>query len=264
VKGGQVILEAPRIGRRIIPRLTSAHNPRMPGLGVYKFLAAVQSQEVTPLVVWDWRHLRDLPALPRVRYGPHILSVRTWRIDRRELNLLVDETPAARYRRFERLRVARRMNRYIGLMEDDQVLPVDLDNIACVEGLLATIRGRMAVTLCELCPAPCELEVSGPEGGFANEVVIPFVRTNPQTDRVAPTDVADSEIRLHANTPAMCSNNGTGRRYAPGSEWMYLKLYCGEASSDRLLLRYVEPLIMRATGMGLIAECWDRVLLLSD
>jgi thiopeptide-type bacteriocin biosynthesis protein len=43
------------------------------------------------------------------------------------------------------------------------------------------------------------------------------------------------------------------RAYPPGSEWLYLKLYCGPASADRLLVE-LEPLLRRTQAEGL----WDR------
>ncbi len=252
VSNGRVILHVPRIGRRIIPRLTSAHNPRMPGLGVYRFLAAVQNQDVSPLLAWDWRHLKHLPTLPRVRYGCHVLAVRTWRLDQRECELLSGGIPTSRFGRVQELRVSRNMDRYVGLVEDDQVLPVDLDNIASVEGLLATIRGRRTIALSELCPGPSELEVQGPEGGFANEIVVPFVRCVSKVER--PTEYGGLRLETASGAPNTKWDKGAVRRYSPGSEWMYLKLYCGESSSDRLLLTYVEPMVRRATGTGLVSE----------
>ena len=52
--------------------------------------------------------------------------------------------------------------------------------------------------------------------------------------------------------PAM--SHGTPiRAYPPGSEWLYLKLYCGPASADRLLVE-LAPLLRGTGTQGL----WDR------
>src|SRR5439155_251840 len=54
VQGERIVLRSRRLGREVIPRLTTAHNHSGRGLGVYRFLCALQSQQVTPGITWDW------------------------------------------------------------------------------------------------------------------------------------------------------------------------------------------------------------------
>jgi hypothetical protein len=51
---GEVVLRSARLGRRVIPRLTSAHNFEWESLGIYRFLCALQSQGVAGEIGWDW------------------------------------------------------------------------------------------------------------------------------------------------------------------------------------------------------------------
>jgi hypothetical protein len=42
--GGEIVLRSASLKRRIVPRLTTAHNFRSGTLGLYRFLCAVQGQ----------------------------------------------------------------------------------------------------------------------------------------------------------------------------------------------------------------------------
>ena len=65
VQGERIVLRSRRLGCEIIPRLTTAHNHIGRGLGVYRFLCALQYQQVNPGIMWDWGpwgRLRSCPA----------------------------------------------------------------------------------------------------------------------------------------------------------------------------------------------------------
>ena len=111
------------------------------------------------------------------------------------------------------------------LADFDNELVVDLDNLLSIENFLHLVKRREAARLVELFPPPDELCVVGPEGGFVSELVVPFARTaNPPESR------APAAARATVQ-----------RRFAPGSEWLYAKLYTGPAVADRLLVELVTP-----------------------
>ena len=103
--------------------------------------------------------------------------------------------------------------------------------------LLHLVGGRPSFTLVEAFPGPDELAAFGPEGRFCHELVVPFQRRTPAGTRAAgPVPEAAEHDRV----------------FPPGSEWLYLKIYTGPATSDRLLLDLLETL--RAVTVG----AWDR------
>ena len=69
VDGGRVVLRSARLGREVVPRLTSAHNFAA-GQGVYRFLCALQGQGVAGGLGWDWGPLAGSAFLPRVVSRP--------------------------------------------------------------------------------------------------------------------------------------------------------------------------------------------------
>jgi thiopeptide-type bacteriocin biosynthesis protein len=92
-------------------------------------------------------------------------------------------------------------------------------------------------------PGPDELCSSGPEGAFTHQVIIPFVQPPSPRQEVPPPAPAQAESAAPA-----------ARRFPPGSEWLYLKLYTGTATADQVLRRIASVLTWALTSGG--ADQW--------
>src|SRR5262249_29509426 len=170
-----IVLRSRRLGREVIPRLTSAHNFARRSLPVYQFLGTLQAQGVGDWLSWPWGPLGDAPFLPRVRWGRVILSRARWIVDGDELKALAKEDGAHRILRTRRWRAERKVPRFVGLRDGDNELPVDLDNILSIDAFIDTAKKRPSAILTEMLPAPDELCAAGPEGRFVHELIVPFV-----------------------------------------------------------------------------------------
>ena len=104
------------------------------------------------------------------------------------------------------------------------------------------VKGRDAAVLVEMFPSPDELWVSGPEGTFVHELVIPFVR------RRAPSQAQAGATAGVVSAPLVIAP--ARRRFPPGSEWLFAKLYTGFALTDELLLTAVGPVAQAALASG--------------
>ncbi len=237
VRGDRVFLASRRLGKEVIPRLSSAHN-FMRGPVVYRFLAHLQDQDGRP-GGWSWGPLTDLPYLPRVTHGKHVISKARWRIEASELKESLAESNDQPWDAFQLLRERRGLPRLVMLVEGDNHLLVDMDQINRVETLHHIVKELSAFKLVECFPDPNQLVVNSPEGKFAHELVIPFEALNHQPVRKAPL----TQIK----------SGRSFRAFPPYSEWLYLKLYCGAFSADRLL-RELEPLLKSTKGDGI----WDK------
>jgi thiopeptide-type bacteriocin biosynthesis protein len=232
--GERLVLRSRRLGCEVLPRLTSAHNYGLRSLGVYRFLCELQRQGTVDALWWEWGPLDASPFLPRVCSGRTVLARARWNLDRRDLERLLDGAEAVREWRRE---VG--LPRWIVLADFDNELVTDLENALSVEALLHHLRGRERATLVELFPSPEELCAHGPEGRFTHELVIPFVRA--------------TEGRPNDHRPA--PPEAVRRRYPPGSEWLYAKLYTGNGTADRVLTDVVEPVVQAALETS-AAERW--------
>jgi len=222
VEQGRVVLRSKRLGKEVIPRQSNAHNYGI-GLGVYRFLNLLRHQGPSG-VGFRWGPYTRALYLPRVVYGRTVLSRARWNVGPTHLKAWNQETPAQRFAAMQRFRKELRLPRWVCLKDHDNDLPVDLDNVLCVETFVQLVKNRPSLTLEEFYPGPGQQCVEGSDGRYVNEVVVPFTRREPLPRHGDPA-TPSSAVRTAA----------TPRTFPPGSEWLYLKLYTGEATADRLL-----------------------------
>ncbi|HEY4724933.1 MAG TPA: lantibiotic dehydratase family protein, partial [Actinomycetota bacterium] len=189
VRNDRIVLRSRRLGREVVPRLTTAHDEDWRNLGVYRFLCALQRQDVVSDLRWDWGPLREAPFLPRVVSGRLVLSRARWNLTEAELRALGQTGTADQFAAVQAWRAERRLPRYVALADRDHQLVIDLDNVLSVAALAHQLRGRRQAVLVEMFPGPEALCVTGPEGRFVHELVVPFVQAappRPDPDSAAP------------------------------------------------------------------------------
>jgi thiopeptide-type bacteriocin biosynthesis protein len=243
---GKFVLFSKRLGREVIPRLTSAHNFAIAPLGIYRFLCALQADHDRRAFGWSWGALGSSPFLPRVARGRIVLSLARWNLAKEELAPLAKGTDEERFRAVQELRGRRGLPRWVALADGDNVLPVDLDNAVCVTSLVALVAHRDTAAFVEMFPSTEELVAEGPEGRYVHEVVVPFVRSLASTgvDSSARATATSTPTPTSPSTPTPTKAPSLIRRtFAPGSEWLYAKLYTGTASADIVLTEIVAPLV---------------------
>lgn len=245
VTGNRVVLRSARLGREVIPRLTSAHNFWFGSLGVYRFLCMLQSQGRLGGLSWSWGALDGAPFLPRVTCGRLVLTRASWWMTQTEIKTLAKAKGAERFAAVREWREKRGLPRLVALVDADNELLVDLDNILSIDTFLDVVEERDRARLVELFPGPDELPATGPEGRFVHEILVPYTR-KPREAREAVT--AQPERGLPA-APAL------RRSFPPGSEWLYLKLYTGSSTADGLLREVVAPVVHEALAEG-AADGW--------
>jgi thiopeptide-type bacteriocin biosynthesis protein len=242
VRHGRIVLRSPRLGREVIPRLTSAHNfihPR--SLKLYKFLCLLQHQGTTGDLFWSWGSHEQAAFLPRVTMGNIVFSLARWRINKETAPELFSAGDAGASSRVEEWRRSGSVPRFVYVAEADNQLLIDFENTLSVETFLDHIRKRSETVLVEMLPPPEALPVRGPEGSFVHEIILPFVRK--KTRLVAATG---EKATAASRTLAVETGPGT----VPESEWLFAKLYCSPSHADRLLLELVRPLVEKTMQAG--------------
>lgn len=257
---GEVILYSQRLQRRVIPRLTTAHNFTLRGQGVYMFLCALQSQGMAGGLQWDWGALASADFLPRLTYKRLVLARARWRMSQMEIQQLGNLKESELWRALQAWRIHRQLPRFVVLADGDNELPIDLDNLLSVESFIDLIKNRTTAVLTELFPGPDELCAAGPEGAFVHEIVVPFLKTRDgepgqQKARQMGFDANPIERRHDEKQQATCpKRNANIRTFPPGSEWLYVKLYTGAATADRVLCEVIAPVVRQAMATGAAAQ----------
>ena len=245
VEGQRIVLRSARLGKEVIPRMTSAHNYVRGSLGVYRFLCTLQSQGTLGGVGWSWGPLDSAPFLPRVTCGRLVLSRAAWWMSQDEIKELAKAQGAARYQAVQAWRGKRGLPRLIALVDADNELLIDLDNVLSIETFVDVVEDRDRARLVEFFPGPDLMPAAGPEGRFLNELLIPFARK--------PREAAAGETAAGAPRPPRIAGveaAAVRRSFPPGSEWLYAKLYTGTATADGLLREVVAPVAREAMAAG--------------
>ena len=241
------VLRSRRLGHRIVPRLTSAHNFTALTLNIYRFLCLLQSDGRLHGCAWTWGALASLPFLPRVTYGRLVFSRATWRVTGEDIRLLTHATPgAAQYDEVQRWRTERRLPRWVVLTDYDNTLPVDLDNALAIVTLIQLLKDRESATLTEMYPGPDELCAEGDDGRYVHELLIPcIVRTKTATGSSGSLDPESARVPHPRRQPTSIQ-----RTFAPGSEWVFAKLYAGANTADRVLSEIIGPVTRALLSKG--------------
>jgi thiopeptide-type bacteriocin biosynthesis protein len=227
VQQGRIVLRSRQLGKVIVPRLTSAHNYRN-GLAVYRFLCDLQHQDDSFSVLWDWGQLAGEAFLPRIEYKRIIVRRAQWQLPATaHAEVAAVSTGPDALARLAALLARYHLPRQVILAEGDHELLLDFD-CPLAAPLLAQRLKKGGVMLTEFVQNPASRLLTDAQGdSYLHEVIIPLTCASAAT--VAP-----------ARSAALAADT-VQRSFAPGSEWTYLKVYCGAKWGDKLLTTHLRP-----------------------
>jgi thiopeptide-type bacteriocin biosynthesis protein len=240
VQGHRVALRSERLDRWVLPRLSTmcAVWTRDPTL--YRFLVAVQFQDVSRGAAWSWGALAGLPVLPRVRVGRSVLARARWRLAGRDARELAStRTDIELFRIAKGWQAVQRAPRWLAAyVGHGPEMVVDFDSILSLESLRHLVRSHPSVYLFEMLPAPGEGGVESGAGAYAHDILVPLARR----------DTEPVERSSYRRAPPAWP------RHVPGSRWVYVKLFAGPMEQDRLLREAVPQLVDNLRRRGLLSN----------
>ena len=239
IKNNQVVLRSRRLNKEIIPRNTTAHNFTNDSLPYYHFLCDLQFQDRRNTIHWQWGILDELSFLPRVRFGKIIFSKARWIVDLAKLDLPKNFKEEEFATRFQTYAIANRIPEKVVLTQADNQLPLHLGHPMCLKILMQELKRNKRITLEECLFTDDNLFVTGPEGKFTNEFIIPWTMVKKNDNTPHP------HVRIN-DVPSV------RRSFTPGSSWHYVKIYCGVKTADKLLTEVIKPLVEELLSAGVI------------
>ncbi|HVI45158.1 MAG TPA: lantibiotic dehydratase family protein, partial [Chitinophaga sp.] len=173
VQRDKVVLRSRRLNKRVIPRLSTAHNFRH-GLPLYKFLCDLQTQDLHAGLAWGWQIPGNERFLPRVRYGNIILSKAQWILNKKDYPGLKKDNTTAYAETCREMRKQLQLPRHIVIAEGDNELLIDFENESSLHLLATTLIKKEQLVLQEFLGTPdnCWIESAG--GKHTNEFIIPL------------------------------------------------------------------------------------------
>ena len=211
VKGDEIILRSKKLNKRIIPRLSNAHNFYNSENAAYKFLCAIQVQNQDNINLnINYSKLKKR-FIPRIAYRNIILHRACWVMYENDiLAIKKSKKPISALKDFFQ---KWDVTKYVVLVQGDNELFLDITNDTYLLLLLDELKSNTMIQLSEWL-----LSADGEEN-YNQQIVLPLENK----EAASPNSLLQNKI------PSI------QRSFAPGSEWLYLKIYCNSNISDSLL-----------------------------
>ncbi|WP_377022486.1 lantibiotic dehydratase [Mucilaginibacter angelicae] len=235
VRGAELVLELALTGERVIPRLPTAYNFRHNELAVFRLLCDLQFQGVQANLTLEMRKLfPGLPFYPRVCLNNTVVSPAKWYLSDAEVARLAQKPFSLG--RLHLFREKRGVPPWVSFGLGDRLLVFDLADDRQGLFFLECLQGQRNVQLQEyLVPDRSLLAGNKP---LAGQLVAFF----------------SGKDRVYRSTgPSGLPGAGAERRFMPGGEWLYLKIYCSAGVADRLLSGPVSGALRRYRAR---IRCW--------
>lgn len=243
IRNNKIVLWSKRLDKQIIPRLGNAHNYSARSLPVYHFLCDLQNHYVDRRgLFFGWGQVGSFFSfLPRIEFEGSILSPAIWNIPAWEIKKLnkKDLSREERVLVFHDIIKRYEMPSKFVVAEGDNELVIDINNPLSVLAFLDVVSDRVQIEIQEyLFKNDSDLVVDTLGGSYANE----FVAT-----------ILNSKINKPKNVALI--NTIEGQRYYPiGSEWFYIKVYCGIKTADNILSEEIHQVLSMLTSKQLIKK----------
>ena len=227
-----------RLNRPVIPKLTTAHNVAY-GDEIYQFLCGV-GQQHNASAHWSWKEFATEPFLPRVRYKKLIVARAQWHISAD----LIDKYDSARSC-WDWFRKQYQLSRYLTIQTGDNELAVDIDSPIGDQFILSELKKRKKISLAEWLSGPDQCWIKDAAGQpYCHEALLFFD---------SPTGLPLAQQIKSPDRPDRLGH-GPIRKFPPGSEWLYLKLYCGPQTANELLTGSIGKLLNELSEQGQIQQ----------
>ncbi|MDQ0377630.1 lantibiotic dehydratase [Amycolatopsis thermophila] len=208
-------------GARVAPVSGSMLNPRSGHIPpVARFLLELGEQENPSCLPWRWGALSAAPFLPRIRYGRTVLAPARWLPSRDMIDPAADWTAAV-----GRWRTRWGVPRWVQLTSSDNRIVIDLDDPGHTTVFQAELRKTPRLVVQEV--------LSRGDGwfdGHACEVVFQLMGQR------AP------------ERPVPATRTGSDALQLPGGDWLYAKLYAGDAAQRQILHSRLHEMVSDVDG----------------
>ncbi|WP_179298689.1 lantibiotic dehydratase [Evansella halocellulosilytica] len=195
---------------------------------IYRFLVDISHSTMGNWSFLNWNSADFLPLIPRVKVGKVVLSPAQWKLNNGSLPRTENREW---YRNFKRWKKQWMVPRYIYLTVGDNRLLLDLENPLHINELkrdFGKIKEGESLLLTEALGV-FSSPLSSEEGCFNGEYVFSLYNKNKKVEKL-PNYIFERNFGNIQND---------NRRFLPGSEWLYLKLYGSGERQEELLVDFL-------------------------
>jgi thiopeptide-type bacteriocin biosynthesis protein len=233
VEGDEIILKSKELKKRIIPRLSSAHNYLFSNNPVYKFLCSLQDQKSVDLFLNPNFGQNKKRFFPRIIYKNIILHPCCWILHESDIKSITNsEIPVDELQKFlDKWRVAS----YVMLAQGDNELFLDISNNTYLIILLDEISKNLKTIVLKEWLYPVKTN----DNRFVNQFILPVKKLEPISYK-----------KLTQNFQIIQKKS-----FYPGGEWVYFKIYCDANYSD-IILKKINNQILKKLEKNELINQW--------
>ncbi len=219
VENNLIILYSKKLRKRVIPRLTNAHNYRNNSLPVYHFLCDLQNQQSFSGISWENLYKHSGSFSPRISYENIILKRAIWTITSADVKEALEGNTDT-LDLFKQIQVLRKIPNKVVILQGDNELLIFLNKLDSIKILLNYVKKYKSVQIAEfLFEDNCFIKDS--VGKYSHEILFPVK--------------IDSTNKLSLKKHLSQDYEAIKRMYLPGDNWLYYKFYCNENTGESLL-----------------------------
>jgi thiopeptide-type bacteriocin biosynthesis protein len=210
----------PAAGKRVAFFTGHMLNPYV-APAIVRFLEELSRDGRAAFSPFSWEQAEGFPFLPRVQAGRIVLRPAQWRLRKEHLATSSQEAYDCSLQSW---RTEWNVPKRVGLSFADNRLVLDLDDTAQAAELRAELLRLPAggdIIVQEVLPALDEAWLQGPMGRYYSEFVISLVLSR----NVLASDSGDARAPLPVSAKVE-SFAPAARSHPPGSEWLFVKIYC--------------------------------------
>lgn len=249
ISESRIILFSKKLGKEIVPRLSTAHSYSFNSLDIYHFLCDMQYQNIYQPFHFNWGNLsREYTFLPRVVFKDLILFRATWQLKKKDFIQILPPKKGNTTNRIlvKEWRKKWKIPRYILFTESDNELLIDLESEVCLELFNKLIKNKTKIILKEFLFEPSDnLVVKDQKNNrYTNEFIMFFERN--KANLGSNLTNLNNVVEPHENVD---------RKLELGSNWIYYKIYVGYNWADHILINILEPLAKKLIKNNMI-DSW--------
>lgn len=245
VEGNKVVLFSNKLQKIIVPRLGSAFNYLRNDLAVFRFLCDLQYQGIQANFTFDLSNFfPGMSFYPRVEYKSAILYLATWHLKKEQFISIVGAPVEQGLALLKALANKLKLPRHITVTEHDNQLVFDLESEKDKVLFLHTIKHKEDVVVNEF-PFADE-----------DEPVVADQRKKPYIHQFIAALYHQQEVypEYDIKIENLQKVSGKMRKFVPGSEWLYFKIYCHPSRSNHLLTEILLPVMKQQLRKGNVRQ----------
>jgi len=220
VKNNRIVLRSKKLEKEIFPCVTNVFNSQR-STAVYKFLSALNLQNIRTGHFWDWSIFYAETFLPRIEYKNFILSRARWVIMKTNINYKNHKEVVIE---IQKIKTELKLPRFVILTHEDNELLLDLNNVISMSILAKEVNSNITLVY-ENIETIEKTWININQKKHASQIVIP-VKANAPIFNISYNGTENIE-------------NKVKRKFYPGSNWLYLKIYTGSKNIENILTEVI-------------------------